>query len=415
MSRRVVYLHVGAPKTGTTYLQSIVWANRPELRSRGVFVPGRKHVDHFRAGFDLRGVEKDPRDPRKDWKGAWNDIVRKIRNSKHEIAVISDERLAACTAEDVQQAVDSLAPAEVHVIYVTRDPAGLLSAEWQEHIKHGDQRAFDVWLESTLNPKGHEWYWKVHDVGDVLRRWGTAIPSDRLHLLTLPKRGSDPELLWQRFCSVLGISPDNVNTEGRTNVSLGLEGAELMRRVNEVLPEDLPRWHRIGVGRDILAHRILAPRADKTSIGVPERLGDQVERYTEKLITDIKNSGCHVVGDLDELNAGPIKGGGMPDDLDITSAAVDGIAGLVVQLGQLRDELREVRGELRDTREELTEERQVREAKEQMAARALASLREHRNLPPGKRVKRCVVELGDQSRVVGRVLTVYRKLHPRKG
>ncbi|MPY96774.1 MAG: hypothetical protein GEU97_02040 [Actinophytocola sp.] len=407
MSRSVVYLHVGAPKTGTTYLQGILWKNRKELASRGVFVPGRNHVDHFRAGFDLRGVEKDPRDPRKDWQGAWGEIARKIKNSKREIAVVSDERLAACTPEEVRRAVDSLAPAEVHVIYVTRDPAGLLSAEWQEHIKHGDKRAFDAWLDNTLNPKGHEWYWKVHGVGDVLRRWGTSVPNDRLHLLTLPRRGSDPELLWQRFCSVLGISPDDVDTEGRANVSLGVEGAELLRRVNEVMPDEFPRWHRIGVTREMLAHRILAPRAQKTSIGVPERLADKVDQYTEQLIVDIKNSGCDVVGDLDELNAGPVKGGGVPDELDVTSAAVDGVAGLVVQIGKLRDELREARSELAD-------ERERRKIKERMAARAWGLLQEHRKLPPKERVKRCVVELGDQSRMVGSALKVYRKVHPNK-
>ena len=419
MSRRVVYLHVGAPKTGTTYLQSIVWANREILESRGVFLPGRNHVDHFRAGFDLRGVKKDPQDPRRDWTGVWDRTANEIGDSEHEIAVVSDERLASCTEEDVQRAVASLAPAEVHVIYVTRDPAGLLSAEWQEHIKHGDRRAFDVWLDDTLNPKGHEWYWKVHGVGDVLRRWGTAVPQSRMHLLTLPTKGSDPELLWQRFCSVLQISPEGVDTEARANVSLGVEGAELLRRVNEVMPEDFPRWHHIGVTRDVLAHRILAARSEKTSIGVPERLADQVDAYTERMIADIKDSGVQVVGDLEELNK-PVKGGGMPESVDVASAAVDGVSGLLVHIGSVRDDLRGVRGELRKVRRQLAEERKKREAetkKRQAEARtavkAKAFMRQHKQLPPGDRIKRCVVEVGRQSRVVGGMLRMYRKLRRR--
>ena len=35
-----VYLHVGLPKTATTYLQTILWANRDALEGQGVRLPG---------------------------------------------------------------------------------------------------------------------------------------------------------------------------------------------------------------------------------------------------------------------------------------------------------------------------------------------------------------------------------------
>ena len=407
------YLHVGAPKTGTTYLQNIAWANRDPLESRGVFLPGRNLVDHFRAGYDLRGFPRDPDNERVTVEGAWDAMAATIRTrSDDEIAVISDERLAACTEEEAGRAVSSLAPAEVHVIYVTRDPAGLLSAEWQEHVKHGDQRTFDAWLEGTLDPKGDGWYWKVHGVGDVLRRWGTVVSSDRLHVLTLPPRDSDPELLWRRFCSVLQISPEGIDTEVRTNVSLGVEGAELLRRVNEALPEEFPRWHRIGVTRDLLAHRILAPRDNKIPIAVPERLASQVESYTQQLISDIKDSGCLVVGDLDELN-GPVTGGDIPEPVDVAAAAVDGITGLLTHIGRLRDDLRTTRKELRNTRRELAEEMRRRETEAPITVRAKTLLREHRHLPPAERIKHCVVGLSERSRILAAIRTTYRALRRR--
>jgi hypothetical protein len=31
-----VFLHIGAPKTGTTYLQDVLWSNKAELSRRGV-------------------------------------------------------------------------------------------------------------------------------------------------------------------------------------------------------------------------------------------------------------------------------------------------------------------------------------------------------------------------------------------
>lgn len=51
-----VYLHVGAPKTGTTFLQGVLGKNRDTLKQQGVWLPGASAEDHFRAGFDLGAV-----------------------------------------------------------------------------------------------------------------------------------------------------------------------------------------------------------------------------------------------------------------------------------------------------------------------------------------------------------------------
>jgi len=35
-----VYLHIGEPKTGTSYLQNSLWSNRAGLAAQGVVLPG---------------------------------------------------------------------------------------------------------------------------------------------------------------------------------------------------------------------------------------------------------------------------------------------------------------------------------------------------------------------------------------
>ena len=52
--RPVVFLHVGAPKSGTTFVQQVMWSNRDELARQGVLLPGAHAQDHFRANQDLR-------------------------------------------------------------------------------------------------------------------------------------------------------------------------------------------------------------------------------------------------------------------------------------------------------------------------------------------------------------------------
>ncbi len=386
-----VYLHVGAPKTGTTFLQGVLWENLDALKRQGVWLPGAEPNDHFRAGFDLRGLEQDPHDSRERWAGAWDVMAAEIRGSESGRVVVSDERLAACTVEEVDRAVASLAPAEVHVVYTTRGLTELFPAEWQEHVKDCDTRTFDTWLGDVTadKEKREEWFWHVHDVADVLRRWGSAVPADRLHVLTLPPPGSPPKLLWERFTSVLGIDPNGVDTDVRANASLGAEGAEVLRRVNEALP-GFPVWHRVLLTREVLAHRILAPRTNKTRITLPADRARWVREYTDQLLIDLKSQDFHIVGDLDELLPGDdafaqAEGGNASDVLD---AATDAIAGLLVHSSGLQD----------------------RDALLARAEEAERLLREHRQLAPVDRIKRTVVELGEQWKLVRVVLGIWRKL-----
>ena len=58
-----VLVHIGEPKTGTTFLQQVMWSNRAELAAQGVVLPGHHPQDHFRASQDLRGMEKRADDP----------------------------------------------------------------------------------------------------------------------------------------------------------------------------------------------------------------------------------------------------------------------------------------------------------------------------------------------------------------
>ena len=71
---RVVHLHIGAPKTGTTYLQDRLMLNAASLSRHGVTVPGprtgRTDTFHFRAALDL--LDQDWGGAPGHAKGAWD-------------------------------------------------------------------------------------------------------------------------------------------------------------------------------------------------------------------------------------------------------------------------------------------------------------------------------------------------------
>src|SRR3990170_6288332 len=188
-----VFLHVGAPKTGTTFLQNVLWANRGALARQGVLYPGEVPGAHFHAAQDLRGRyfrgHKHPLVA-----GAWERLARAARNWSGAAVLVSHEILAACDPEEASRAVESLRPHEVHVVYSARDLARQIPAMWQESVKNGRVVPYDRYLQTLQSDNPHRVgriFWRTQDALDVLDRWGTAVPADRVHVLTVPPRGAE--------------------------------------------------------------------------------------------------------------------------------------------------------------------------------------------------------------------------------
>src|SRR5689334_22079444 len=144
-SRRI-YLHIGEPKTGTSFLQHAMWSNRARLATGGVVLPGYSYGGHARASQDLREVKWHVGDPADPWIGEW-DVLTGQALLAPDAAVISNELLAACNPRQADRAVGSLLPAEVHIVLTARDFATLLPAEWQETVKTRGTVAWEQWLD----------------------------------------------------------------------------------------------------------------------------------------------------------------------------------------------------------------------------------------------------------------------------
>ena len=53
MARRL-FMHVGTPKSGTTYLQNTLWEHQKSLRNAGILLPLNGMADHWTAAKELR-------------------------------------------------------------------------------------------------------------------------------------------------------------------------------------------------------------------------------------------------------------------------------------------------------------------------------------------------------------------------
>lgn len=300
-----VFLHIGAPKTGTTFLQEVLWHNRARLAGDGVLYPGDRPGHQFYAAQDLRGIRfhghENPAVP-----GSWEQLASRARSWRGRAVVISHEILAWSTEDDARRAVDSLRPARVRVVFTARDLVRQIPAVWQESVKNRRVVGFHRYLQSLQAPQQPgPWgkvFWGAQDAIDVLRRWSAAVPPEDIHVVTVPPSGGSPGALWQRFAGLAGVDPTRYETDlGGSNVSLGRAEVELLRRVNRKIDRDTdwPTYERLF--KSGLAETTLAGRTGGQKIVLPDEWRPWAVEQSQRLAEGLARAGYPVVGDLDEL------------------------------------------------------------------------------------------------------------------
>lgn len=298
MARRV-YFHIGVPKSGTTFLQTAMWHNRRQLRRQGFLYPGSKRMDHYHASQVVRGTS--PARLGND-AGAWDDLVGELA-AWDGTGLVSHEFFCMASAEQAQAAVAALAPAEVHVVLTARDYVRQWPAVWQEALKMRRDHTLDEFMQLAFARKLHGgWSWDSQDVPAILERWSTAVPADRVHVVTLPPPGAPRNLLWDRWTQVLGIDDSSLDMDvSFGNESLGAAQAALLHRVKPHLSKPLtdgPVAHRWV--RGYFGHEVLVPqRGDR--FGLRAEDAARLRELSIEAVAEIARGGYAVHGDLDDL------------------------------------------------------------------------------------------------------------------
>ena len=299
----VVYLHVGAPKTGTTYLQERLRINRQNLAEHDVHYPVGLRHDMFGAALDL--IEESWGGQGEGFKGEWDSLVGRVRRAKGT-ALVTHEVLAAARTEQVARAMRDLAGAEVHLVYSARDLARQIPAEWQESVKHANAKPFKRYLARVMEARRLDpklWFWRAHGLPDVLGRWTAGLPPERVHLVTVPQRGAPKDELWLRYCRAFGIDPALApDDDVFSNPSLGIDETAALRYLNRRLKRaglDDPSYRKIV--RQTLVHETLAQRPKMRRVTLPPHVRGWAEEVAEEWVEWVQGAGIDVVGDLEDL------------------------------------------------------------------------------------------------------------------
>ena len=333
MAQRVV-LHIGTMKSGTSYVQGQLFAQRRHLAHRGVLVPGASRSHQIEALQQGRAKRRD--------RSTWTAMAAKIRAHPGDV-VLSHELLGAGGAKVLRNLLPDLEPAVVDVVITVRDLNRTLVSMWQETIQNGRTWTWDSYYASARDAAPYARtsavdrdsaggrFWKQQDVVRIAEMWANRLGPERIAVIAVPPRSADRTLLPARFVEATGIPLDPAAPSPRSNESLGLASVLALREVNELLEALGHPWPSgVQLRKRLLAKTVLAARADqepRLALDPP----DWVREQTKATVEGLKATGVRYVGNWSDLD--PIAVPGIrPEDADprlVSSAAIAGLAGVI--------------------------------------------------------------------------------------
>lgn len=295
-------------KTGTTYLQDLMHANQEMLAAKGYLFPGKRWTAQSRAVREVLFQPSDDVRLLKQTDGAWDRLRTEMLSYRGRASIVSMEFLSFADAEKAGRIVSDLEGADVHVILTIRDAHGAIPAQWQTACRNGARIPLRKFLGGVRHVvdgtegRGARLFDRTQGIPRMLDVWTPLVGADHVHVITVPPRGSDPALLWNRFASVIGVRPGAVKVDlEASNTSLGHASSELLRLVNRDLG-DVPTVDYWRVVKGGLARAILGERAGlEKKVRLNRRGVQMANQWNRRVRQAITERGVDFIGSYDEL------------------------------------------------------------------------------------------------------------------
>ena len=327
MARRL-FMHVGTPKSGTTYLQDTLWSHKSGLSSEGILVPLKGPLWHWAAAIEMGDRELDL--------GTRTGALQRLISATNEWegdVIVSSEFFLHATREKVVEFFSQLNCNEIHVIITARKLLLQVPSAWQQGVKNGNPVTYADFLASAMEDREKKPFWRSHNAEKIAHRWSPNLPPGNVHIVVAPDRGAAPDELWRRFCNVTNI--DSQKFPGLSvsrNPTLGVASTELIRKIlskSTMGSSSNSQLRRDGVVRN-LSMDILARYPDEP-IGCPIELQPWFVEQSQLITAAIEKNGYHIVGDLSEMRSLllDVPDHQQPEDWQVLHTALVGALGLM--------------------------------------------------------------------------------------
>ena len=239
-------LHIGPPKTGTTSLQSALFAARPALLAQGVRHAGRARNSASAAqaitgrSSMFIGGEVPPI-------SRWERLLHEVQHAPEPRVIISSEFFADAQPDAIRRIVDALDPDRIHVAVTVRPLASILTSQWAQYVADGMGAPFNSWLEAMLTPGNQRFspsFWVRHRHDELVDRWAAVVGPERVTVVVVD---SERGAVLRGFERLLGLTVGTLVADpDLANRSLTLPETEAVRAFNV-------QFKRAGLPRPLLS------------------------------------------------------------------------------------------------------------------------------------------------------------------
>lgn len=327
---RTVFVHIGTRKSGSTFLQTALRESRAQLAAQGAALVGTT-----RELGEVVGALVGQRPRTREEKLAGLDLLLGLLDPSVPRQIISLEALAEqpdWVASHLLEGIRQRGYA-VSVLVTARHWGKVVPSEWQQRVKQRGVVGYaDFVADVRAGGPGQEGFWARHFLPDVVTRWGAPVGLDSVRVIATPSPSTPGPGITELFCGAVGIDSDQLEQPAEElNVSLSLEQAEMLRRLNVALGDRMPQpggAYGIGVRGWVTQGSLM--KHPQPSVRLPADAVPWCVEVTARQLAELGDLGVAVVGDPDDLlcpadlASGPVEA----SDADVADVAVATIADL---------------------------------------------------------------------------------------
>jgi hypothetical protein len=244
-----IILHIGLEKTGTTTIQRVFNSNRELLLSKGIYYPSyfgeenhvclynyakaKDAIDELRIYSGIKSAD-DVLQFRTDFKKLF---INDLKSKKPKYLVLSNEHLSSRLSgteglERLKELLESISK-DIQVVLYVRNIFDFLVSSYSTAVKCGETKKFIDYVPDKADLPFR------YQLSSVLKLWFSVFGENNVLVRPFSREHLISGDILSDFVSAakLPISIDSLKVSLKAeNVSLGREGLDLVRRLNNYLP-----------------------------------------------------------------------------------------------------------------------------------------------------------------------------------
>lgn len=233
MAQKRCLIHIGAPKTGSTLIQRVLFENRAALAEKGIAYPevSLRGYGHHDLAFLVSGGYPEWATPQtRSLDDLAVDLEREARSSADTL-LFSSEDFYLCPN-----------PEGLHALFSRCGVFENRSCEIIVYVRRQDD-AHESWYNQTIKAQGYthslddciEQFFDLWDYEKQLARWASVFGTTALVVRPYETSSYKGGTLLSDFFSILGLTVDDVTvSKERVNTGLNADLLEFQRLLNRL-------------------------------------------------------------------------------------------------------------------------------------------------------------------------------------